>query len=236
MRKTSIGLAALLLCLLGALTGVPLAASNSDPATAIHFNTKSIDDLRSAINSRDLDRIIEELNDVKRMRYKGEILPYVKALWDEREDVDRSLDWGVVTLPIVKLDLANILIQAIRNGMVDLEMGEFHAFVRDHVTSEDRAVARNALLTLSIVNDPADVPVLLSAAREQNPGTFGAAVVALSGMCGQAASAALDSLEEVFADEGAKIYLGGSRPLDFIRDTREQSAPLREFHGGSCAS
>lgn len=234
MIRIKNALRVLVVCLAGIFGFVSVALQNSQAADVVHFQSKSIDDLRAVLNSKDLDRIFEALNDVKRMPYKGEVLPYIVALWEQREEVDSSLNWQIVRLDVVRVELANILIQAIRNGLIDMGTGELHEFVRGHVISDDRALARNAILTLSIVNDPHDVPVLLDLAKRQHPMTFGAVVVSLSGMCNPAASHALDMLEDAIADEGPKGYLGGSRPIDFVRETRQASAPLREYHGVPC--
>lgn len=216
---------------LGATGVVAAQTSSSQPRGA---DPAAVNELRAALNTGDLEQIIAELNKVKRMPYKGEILPYIQSLWQADEQSDNRLDWTVAKLPIVKVELANVLLQANRNGFVKLDPTEYHDFALRHARSDDVALSRSAILTLSLTNDRNDVPLLFEIAKESNPGTFGAAVISLSYMCNSEAVRALDHLEQEASAEGPKGYLAGQTPREFIADTRAGAAPVRAFYGGDC--
>lgn len=190
--------------------------------------------LRAAINSQDRNLILFELNELKVARSKADILPYVQSLWREQVAVDPELNWDTVRLPLVKVEVANILLQATRNGFILSDVQEYREYVRKYVLDSDATLARNSILTLSIANDGRDVPLLLEAARRQHPSTFGAAVLSLSYMCHESASDSLDGLEKDVADEGPKDYLSGATPRQFIQETRVSAAPVREFYSRDC--
>lgn len=205
--------ATLMLCLL-AWGGVSLSAQSDTYV--------SVDELTATLKTRNVDRILVTLNTIKQMSYQGEILPFVRDLWDGRKDKYPELPWETINSNIVKVDIANILLQAHANGKIKLDTESVHRYVAGMISSTDIDVARNAILTLSLLDDEKDVAKILAIAKRQQKGTFRAAVVALSKMCNPAAAKALAQLEESVTGKELKSY---------VAETRRESQAFKERSG-----
>lgn len=180
-----------------------------------------VDELIEVLNSRDIDLIIETMNHVKGMRYQGEILPVIKDLWEGRQEKYPDLHWQTVNLDIVRLEIANILVQAQKNQRIKVDRHDLHNFVRGLLESEDFFVANNAILTLSAIDDPNDVEKILAIAKKQEPGSFRTAVEALIAMCNKKSREALDELADYVQSADTKAYiLEGKADMDeFFKET-----------------
>jgi hypothetical protein len=80
--------------------------------------------LTTDLESRDIDRIDKSLNDIKTMSYKGEILPFVADLWGQRKAKHSGLPWDVIETELVRVELADILLQAVKNGRTKLALNQ----------------------------------------------------------------------------------------------------------------
>ena len=83
------------------------------------------------LKSEDIDRILKATNKIKRMHYQGEILPVIVDLWSHNRNEYPDLPWSVVGSDIVRLELANILVQAEVNGFINIDTNPLHQYVRD---------------------------------------------------------------------------------------------------------
>jgi hypothetical protein len=182
----------------------------------------SVDELTATLKTRNIDRILVALNAVKQMSYQGEILPFVRDLWDGRKDRYPDLPWETINADIVRVDIANILLQAEANGKIKVDKEKIHRYVAGLLGSTDIDVVRNAILTLSLLDDEKDVDKILAIAKQQQKGTFRAAVVALSKMCNPAAAKALAQLEESVTQKELRSY---------VAETRRESQGFKERSG-----
>src|SRR5713101_3969811 len=80
----------------------------------------TVQSLTADLESRNIDQIDKSLNDIKMMSYKGEILPFVVDLWEKRKDKHPRLPWDVIETKIVRLELADILLQSVKNRRLKL--------------------------------------------------------------------------------------------------------------------
>ena len=176
----------------------------------------TVQSLTADLKSRNIDQIDKSLNDTKTMSYKGEILPFVLDLWEKRNDKHPRLPWDVVETNIVRVELADILLQAVKNRRLKLDSQPIHRFVSGLVDSDDPDVARKAIGALSIVDDEADVDRIHNVAKGKDPATFRIAVVTLTHMCNRKAANAIAELEGSIAEPQFNSYIKQQR-----RDSEE---------------
>jgi len=148
----------------------------SDPRGAVvSEDAVSRAELTAVLASRDFDQSIVLINRVKRMRYQGEVLPLLMQVWQLDLSAIPQVDKAFAAHPRIRLEVADVLIQASRNGKVGLQTDAYSGYARQHVSSKDRDVARQAILVLGVANDAADVELLINVLAEENGATFGAA-------------------------------------------------------------
>lgn len=163
--------------------------------------------LTADLESRNLDRIDKSLNDVKAMSYKGEILPFIADLWAQRKDKHPRLPWDVIETKLVQVELADVLLQAVKNGRIKLDFEPMHQLVSGLVDSSDPDLARKAIGALSMVDDDADVDGIHRIAKRKDPATFRVAVATLTQMCNEKAVRAIAELEMSITEPQFKAYI-----------------------------
>ncbi len=184
-------------------------------------------DLANVIRTKNVDHILDVLAQVKQMRYRGEVLPYLLDLWNLRQDKYRDLPWDIVSLDIVRLDIGNVLAQANRNGLIKVDSDAIHDFALGLIHSVDVDVAGNALWTLSIFDREQDVSEIKRVALTTPGKPFYLAVLALSDMCNASAAGALKDLESADLTR---------EQVDFVAKRIEQSADFKKRTGSCRAS
>ena len=184
-----------------------LGSTGSASASAEGRYYVEVADLKRYINMGDIDRLTEVFNYVKRMHYQGEILPFIRDLWDEREDKHPNMRWEVARKPIVKVELADILVQAERNGLIAIDKERVRQFLTTYLSAEDVQVVRRAILVLGPIDDERDVPAILAIAKQEREATFRVSAIVLSKMCNKSAAAALDELEPQLKRDDFRAYL-----------------------------
>lgn len=167
----------------------------------------SAEQLIQIINTGNIDRIIESINIAKGVSYKGQILPLMRDLWDKRVDKYPQLPWRIVNKDIVRLGVANILIQGHNNSFITIDRDAIHEFVSQSLDRDDVFVQATAISTISLFDDDKDVEKLQEMANQQKRRTFGRAVLALAKMCGPAAHKALDELEKTITKPDLRDYI-----------------------------
>lgn len=171
----------------------------------------SISEVSRQINAGDIDRIITSLNIIKRMDYQTGHFSFIEDLWEGDTEKRPNLNWEVVNRDVVKVEVANLLAQASRNGYIDVDLPELHRYVRTLLDSTDLRVVRAAVLTLSVFDDCQDLHPLLAEALKNRKATFRSSVVALSVSCCQSAGDVLDELEESVKREKDRLYISEMR-------------------------
>lgn len=161
----------------------------------------NVENLKRDLQTRDIDRIGKTLNDVKQMQYQGQILPFLVDLWSNQKAKHPELQWEIINSDIVRVDIANVLLQAQRNGRIQIDDDEFYEFLARLIESSDVQVAQNAILTLSLIDEARSVEKILSASNRKNRWTFRSSFLALTSMCHPSAEKALDQLEILAKDD-----------------------------------
>lgn len=156
------------------------------------------------LKSRNIDKIIETMNDIKKLANEKKILNVVIDLWAKNDEKYPDLPWDIITTDVVRLELADILIQAKKNRVIDLEISSMHTFVSRLIQGDDYRTKLQALLVLPLFNDPRDVPIILDVIKTPGSAWFRAGVRTLAAMCNDSAKAALDELEKSLADPKEK--------------------------------
>jgi hypothetical protein len=183
-----------------------ILAANQAPATESRY--VSVPDLVKQLQTQDIDRIVETLNAVKQMTYQGEILPFLHDLWNERKDAHPNVPWAIVTGNRVRIEIADVLVQAHKNGLIELDIEPFRKFAIGLINSTDMMVVWSALGVLAVIDDERDVDAIVMLAEHQrNMGTFRASVSALVHMCNPAAAQGLDHLKRQLSDPDRKTFV-----------------------------
>ncbi|MDA2911407.1 hypothetical protein MYX04_10800 [Nitrospiraceae bacterium AH_259_D15_M11_P09] len=167
----------------------------------------TVEQLAEVLRTENVDHIRSALNTVRRMRYQGDILPLLHDIWEERREKYEGFAWKTLKKPIVRVDIANVLLQAARNGKIELDEERLHQFVSGLIESDDVDVAVTAIWTLEIFDEDRDVKKILSVAKEQREGTFHMSVSSLATMCNPSAARAIRELLDNIKDEELREYV-----------------------------
>ncbi len=190
-----------------------------------YAQSQNLNNLQAAFQARDLDKIIRVLNDIKGARYQGDVLPVVKALWKGDSKALEGIPPELVGYPIVRINLADILLQAYKNGMVNVDVREIHQYARETVKSDDYEVKVNAMFVLGSINDERDVGTLKDVALQTTSDyLFRSAVVSLAKMCNSKANEALAAVEQNRKE---------SEKARYVKETRAQFENMKK-KGGFC--
>jgi len=181
------------------------------PSTVFSSQFVTVQSLKEDLRSKDFDRIEESLSNVKRKSYKGHILPFIQDLWDQRKDKYPDLPWDVMEYDIVRVQLADILGQAVRNARIRMDVKPIHNFLVSLIDSTDRDVSRKALGALSMIGDETDVEKIFSVAKRMDRGTFRISVLTLTMMCNEKAARAVAKLEALVTNPDLRSFIIESR-------------------------
>ncbi|MDH5650096.1 MAG: hypothetical protein OEY67_10630 [Gammaproteobacteria bacterium] len=182
------------------------------PSYADNFITPEM--LQDAFRTQDIDEIRGVLDSVRKMEYKGEILPVLHDVWRNKREKYPKLEWATLNKPILRADIANVLSQAWRNGKIKLDVTDFHSANISMLDNEDIEVVEIALMTLEVFDDVKDVDKIAEIARKGQPGTFHVAISTLTLMCNAAAEKALITLI---------VQTKDAIHLQFIKETKQQT-------------
>ena len=184
----------------------------------------SIEEFKQELQTTNIDRIRDKLSTIRWMKYQGEILPLLLDLWEERQEKYPELSWRTIKSNIIKIEIANVLVQAESNRQIKLEKGNFRQFALSVLNTKDVAVTQVAILTLGRIDNPEDVNKLSSIAREEKlESNFKLAVIALIGMCSNGVEQALIDLEKEINNEQRRNFV--ERYKEKYKKRRERCSP-----------
>lgn len=171
--------------------------------------------LLEEFRSKDLDRVIRVMNEVKGSRHRETLVPILLDLWNgvQLPGVEKNF----LENPRVRLEIADTLAQIEKNGFKGLEKSAFAEYARALSHSSDTQVANQAMLVLGVAGSAADMLHLESLAENIAEGRFRAAAIALVSNC-NTTSALLDKLEAGLKEDWRRNYLV---------ETRIKLGPLR---------
>lgn len=166
----------------------------------------STGELESIFRSRNVEHIHEALNRVKRNQRSPDLLRFICDLWYGKAQ-NQDLPWDLIKSPRVRIELANVLTQASKNGFVKIDQGAIREYAREVLRGTDETPKVTAVLTLGLTNDPADVGILKNEALREHPQTFRAAVIALHEICHRQAALAISDLKGLVKREEYRAFL-----------------------------
>ncbi len=172
----------------------------------------TVERLKTALKSENVGGIRDLLNDVGRMRYPGEILLFLKDVWDQKKEQHPTLSWKTINKPIVRVAIAAKLLRGLSNHVIEIDPKPIQKYLRKAIDGPLLQVQSDAIIALEPLDDPDDVPIIYEVALRQNLGTFHSAIFALNLMCNDAARNALNELRiavrhdelRSFMDEAAR--------------------------------
>ncbi|MCI1277438.1 MAG: hypothetical protein LKG23_00490 [Nitrospira sp.] len=163
--------------------------------------------LLGVLGTQDIDKIRGTLGSVRKMHYKGEILPILHDVWKENRQKYSDLAWSTLRKPIVKAELANVLTQAWRNGAIKLDAADVHSVTAKLLDAEDVEVVLIALQTLEAFESENDVTKIVSIAQKGEMGTFQMAISTLTLMCNPVAEKAVLALISETKDKDSLLFI-----------------------------
>lgn len=203
------------------------SATSGDSAWTVVTNKSN---LHEVLQTGDIDKIVRALNDIKKPRYQGEILPFIEHLWEERSDLYTDLPWAVLGSDRVKVDIADIILQAKRNGNIERDVSDVNNFVRAAMDSDDKEVAMHAVLAAVSIETSETIEHLKRIALKQEKPTFRAAILSLASMCHSDAVVALASIESSLISQSKTSraeYVKGQ--IESQASFRERICPFRQW-------
>lgn len=154
----------------------------------------SSSELIKDINSGDVSLVVSDLNSIKSSGLKNNTLHTVLELWNIDVKKHPGLNWSLVKEDVIRVELADVLLQAESNGLIKLNTEYLHEYVTSMLESKDHNVLNSAILALSGIADLNDIDKIYKIAKQEQGESFRASVVSLSQMCNPAANRALESL------------------------------------------
>lgn len=175
--------------------------------------TKVID----ALGGNDVNRVLSAINNAKELPYQGEMIQLMQALWNS-EGLKDDISIDMIQKDVVRINVADFLVQANKNGLVELDTNQFQAYARKVLKSTDTEAVSSALFVLANIDDPEDVELIKPFVLSKSDYLFRSAALSLAMMCNDASDEALTGLSQ---------KLKGSK-RDYLRDTREKFLSMKE--------
>ena len=166
----------------------------------------SVLELKQALKSEDDKTIIQAMNLVKQNQRSNELMMFIIKLWMNDKQLYSDLPWRILNSDIVRVEIANVLVQASNNGLVKVNRDELRTYAKQVITGSDQMAKATAVSTLGLLGNSADINLLKNIALEENPRTFSSAILALSENCDSKATSALNDVKsKVNSNQSKKI-------------------------------
>lgn len=194
-------------------------ANNSGFAAKRNISTA---ELLKDINSGNASLVVSDLNLIKAGGKNDGILHTVLMLWELDRKKLPELNWDLVSEDMVRVEVADTLLQAESNGSIKLNPAPLHKYLTSMLKSKDLNIVRSAVLALSSVGDPGDVDAICKIAMREQAGTFRASVVSLSQMCNPAAGRAMARIRR---------NIKNKNNINFLDKTMRRASNFKERTG-----
>lgn len=160
--------------------------------------------LETLRTENDIDSLCNEINQVE---WSTENLNIIQAIWSKNIDKYPELPWQRLNNDVVRLSLANVLMQAHRNCKIESNMDKLHDFVRSKITSKNLSVRGRATYVLGLAGRNEDIPFLSSIVELEEKGWAEEAALSLVFMHTNEAADALRSLQTKVKRQSLKDFL-----------------------------
>lgn len=146
-------------------------------------------------------------NEINHVEWSAENMDVVQALWEKNRQRYPDLPWEKLDDDIVKLALANVLMQAHRHCRIEANMGALHDFVKSKTMSSDLRVKGRATYLLGLSGYEEDIPYLSSIVELEREGYAEEAALSLTFIHSGAALNAIRNLESKVKRPSLKSFL-----------------------------
>jgi hypothetical protein len=170
-------------------------------------NYISVEELTEVFKTKNIELILDSLRVIRRMQNKGEVLFFLKDLWEMKESKYPELDWEIINKDVVKIAIVKTLVTAKHMGKIRINTNKMRDYALSLIHGDDHEVVSETILTLGYINDQRDVDTLVSIAKQQQRETFGMSIIALSLMCNTSAQKAMLELENYIMIKEYKSFL-----------------------------
>jgi hypothetical protein len=207
----------LIFALIFAMLCICSVSSNAQPLIEKPI---SVPDLKQIIRTEDESGIIRAMNRVKQNQESYELMTFIVALWNNDQKELADLPWPILNSEVIRIEIANVLVQASNNGYVKINREELRKYSKQVIAGSNEKAKATAVSTLGLIKNSGDIEMLKHVALEENPQTFWAAIIALSENCDARASVALKDI---------KGRVSHSESIKFLQDSSET---LKEYRYG----
>jgi hypothetical protein len=148
------------------------------------------------LKTDDADEIVRVMNELKRKQSSWELMDFTMELWNKNKTKYPELNWVMLESPVIRIEIADILVQANYNGYVKIEKKEINNYAREVINGPDQMAKSQAVSVIGTLKNEADIPLLRNVALEENPVTFTSAILALSSFCKDQGANALNEINK----------------------------------------
>lgn len=149
----------------------------------------------------------EIYNEINNAELTKENLNLLLALWRGERGKYPGVPWELVSSDIVRISVANVLMQAKRQCRVEIDMNELHEFILLCSKSDDLKVKGRATFFLGMAGYESDIPFLSSIVLQEKEGYAEEAAMSITFIHSKAALYALEDLREKVHRESLQIFL-----------------------------
>jgi len=173
--------------------------------------------LTDALKGNDTEKVLSSINEAKELGYQGETIQLLYSIWTG-EGQPTGISAALVNKDIVRINVADYLVQAHKNELLELSLDEFQSFSRKVLSGDDVEVISSALFVLAHIDDKEDVKLIEPFIHSKSDYLFRSASLSLAMMCNAMSEKTLISLSEKL-DVSRRAYL---------KDTREKFLSMKE--------
>jgi hypothetical protein len=167
----------------------------------------SVVELKEIIMSEDTNEIVRAMNRVKQNQGSHDLMVFAMDLWEKNTRKYAYLPWRIINSDIVRIEVANVLIQASNNGLIKVDQDELRKYARLVVSGSDQLAVASAISTLGLIKNSEDIKLIERVALEENPRTFARAIIALAENCDPAAEIVLNDVSKRVGRDESKRFL-----------------------------
>lgn len=153
------------------------------------------DDLIAMFEQGDTDAVVYALNEIKASPVSSEVIELVRCAFEKCDELDPSWSNPTIDDPLVRINMADVLVQAGRNGHPGIDESALLQFVLVEMNGPVEEVRQRSLMILSYIGGTENVARIVDVAHATDDlSTFRYAVIALRYMDSGRATKALKQL------------------------------------------
>lgn len=153
------------------------------------------DELIAVFEQGDTDAVVYALNEIKASPINSEVIELVRCAFEKCNDLDSSWSNPAIDDPLVRINMADVLVQAGRRGHPGIDEPALLQFVLVEMNGPVEEVRQRSLIILSYIGGTENVARIVDVAHATDDlSTFRYAVIALRRMDSGRATKALKQL------------------------------------------